>query len=135
MRKTTILPTDISSLIMREEIKMKITKRQLRRIIREALIKEQSYYQSGAGEAHPGGPDDPGQNWDQAPVSTDPQEVADLIVGSTTDGDELEYWRLEAIANREAGGDVSVYVEPALQILIDDGIFERTPGNLYMRMM
>ena len=86
---------------------MKITKRQLRRIIREAM---------------------------STLISTDPQEVADLLQIGTEIGEKLDYDGLLQIANREAGADVSVYVEPAIQLLVDDGVFEITPDQLYTRI-
>ena len=85
---------------------MKITKRQLRQIIKEAML----------------------------PAATDPQEIADIIYGTIEIGEEKDYSELLQIANREAGGDVSVYIEPALQMLVDDGTLERTPNNLYVRI-
>jgi hypothetical protein len=86
---------------------MKITRRQLRKIIKEVVT----------------------------PALTDPQEIADIIYSAIEIGEKGDYSRFLQFANREAGSDVSVYVEPALQMLVDDGIFQRTPDNFYMRMM
>ena len=86
---------------------MKISKRQLRRIIKEAM----------------------------SSVMTDPQEIADIIYSTIEIGEMKEYSWFVQTASREAGTDVSIYVEPALQMLVDEGTFERTPDNLYMRKM
>ncbi len=86
---------------------MKITRRQLRKIIKEAMT----------------------------PALTDPQEIADIIYSAVEIGEKGDYSRFLQIANREAGSDVSVYVEPALQMLVDEGTFQRTSDNFYMRVM
>ena len=68
-------------------------------------------------------------------VRNDSHEIADILYNAIKIGQKIDYSGLLQIANKSAGEDVSAHVEPALQLLVDDGIFERTFDNFYVRVV
>jgi len=58
--------------------------------------------------------------------ATDQQEVADVLGSALKKGQSYTYDELAALARKEAGSDVSTYMEAAISILVEDGALTKS---------
>lgn len=63
-------------------------------------------------------------------TATDPQEMADVLGLSLKKGETYSYDNLAKILKQESGlSSAGVYLEPAIEVLVEEGSLQRVPGG------